>query len=199
MRLENQPYGGDIDQKIDGGCAWESRGDAGDFIEPAVADSGSGVYRSNPVVYADFSKNDANYAKFGDFHDANARVYGDAGRSNKKGGPFSDVGDEDNQIPATQNHHGALCIQTRSASGGYFGAGNEAQDSDFLQNQAEDQNGDCAWSSKFSGAHSVPAGGAYKVSNESEDTYSPNFHENAGYFWRSIWSSKQRFFAKSSA
>ena len=69
MCLENQPYGGDIDQKIDGGNAWESGGDAGDFIEPADADSGSGVYRRNPVVCADFSENDANYAKFGDFHD----------------------------------------------------------------------------------------------------------------------------------
>ena len=58
------------------------------------------------------------YAKFGNFHDADARVYGDAGRSNKKGAPFSNVDDGNNQIPATQNYHGAPCIQTRGASGG---------------------------------------------------------------------------------
>ena len=36
MNFDNQPYGGFIDQKIDGGNCWESGGDAGDFIEPAV-------------------------------------------------------------------------------------------------------------------------------------------------------------------
>ena len=65
---------------------------------------------------------------------------------------------------------------------GYFGGQNGAQNSDFLQNQAENQNCDCALSSNFSGAHSVPAGGAYKVSNESEMAHSPNFHETGGYF-----------------
>ena len=37
-----------------------------------------------------------------------------------------------------------------------------------------------------SGAHSVPAGGVYKVSHESEDTYRQNFNQNSGYFGAQI-------------
>ena len=61
MCLENQQCGGDIDQKIDGGCAWGSCGNAGDFIEPAVADSGSTVHPDGGIFahshVAEFDEN----------------------------------------------------------------------------------------------------------------------------------------------
>ena len=65
---------------------------------------------------------------------------------------------------------------------GYFGGENGAQNSDFLQNRAEDQNGDVRLATNLSGVDSTLAEDAHNFSNESEMTHMPNFNRNSQYF-----------------